>query len=273
LIGAMSMSARMDARAARSGAPCAPRRPAAAARAAPPACSSRGADAAASRPSPATAEPSPAPASRRALLAAGAAAALAAAAPPPPARAFERPPPGLRAHADKLDGYAFFYPEDWVPVTGSGADVFFRNPFDAEENLFVDVSSPSSSRYASVADLGPPAAAADALLKQFLGELMSTRLGVRREGEVVSATERTGADGRLYYDVELGVRSFASRNQLAVTQAERVDAVELEWDRRLLTVLGVAGGRLYSLRLQARAGSAARYREGVRSFRCYEVEV
>ena len=40
-------------------------------------------------------------------------------------------------------------------------------------------------------------------LAQFLEELMSTRLGVRREGEVVSATARTADDGKEYYDVEV----------------------------------------------------------------------
>lgn len=39
---------------------------------------------------------------------------------------------------------------------------------------------------------------------QYLEEFMSTRLGVRRTGEIVSARSRTGADGRLYYDVEVG---------------------------------------------------------------------
>ena len=40
-------------------------------------------------------------------------------------------------------------------------------------------------------------------LAQFLEELMSTRLGVRREGEIVSATARTADDGKEYYDVEV----------------------------------------------------------------------
>jgi hypothetical protein len=51
--------------------------------------------------------------------------------------------------------------------------------------------------------------------------------------------------------VQVRARSFASRNQLAVTQREVDDATELEWDRRFLTVLGVANRRLYELRLQS----------------------
>ena len=150
---------------------------------------------------------------------------------------------------------------------------------------------------------------------------MSTRLGVRRTTEVAAAGERTGPDGRLYYDIQTRVgsgrrggwggwgggeavaacggglrgvhgmaqrvsaavpptphpapshllldalppsfppslppslparqvKSFASRNQLAVTQAEIEEGVVLEWDRRYIAVLGVAGKRLYEFRLQ-----------------------
>lgn len=202
---------------------------------------------------------------------------LSALAAPRRASAFTPPPPGLRFHRDKLDGYSFFYPEDWSPVTTSGNDVFFRNPFNAEENVFVDVSSPSSSRYASPADLGSPADAAARILDQFLEEFMSTRIGVRKNAEVVSAEARAvpGDPSATYYDIQTRVRSYASRNQLAVTQAEVEDGMELEWDRRFLTVLGVANGRLYSLRLQAadKAFNAdpARFQSIASSFRCYQV--
>jgi hypothetical protein len=90
----------------------------------------------------------------------------------------------------------------WALAQTSGNDVFYRNPYNVDENLFVDISSPSSSRYASVAALGTPEAAAKRTLAQFLEELMSTRLGVRRQGEVVSATPRTADDGKEYYDIE-----------------------------------------------------------------------
>ncbi len=56
--------------------------------------------------------------SRRSLLALpAAAAAVAALAGAAPAQAFVQPPPGYRYHQDKLDGYSFFFPEDWQPVT------------------------------------------------------------------------------------------------------------------------------------------------------------
>lgn len=95
-----------------------------------------------------------------------------------PAGAVAVIPKGFKQLVDKLDGYSFFYPELWTPVTTSGNDVFLRNPFNIEENLFVDISSPSSSRYNSVVDLGTPEAAAQALLNQYLNkEFMSTRIG------------------------------------------------------------------------------------------------
>ena len=211
--------------------------------------------------------------SRRALLAAGPT--LLALAPAFRAAAFTPPPPGLRFHQDKLDGYSFFYPEDWLPVTTSGNDVFFRNPFNAEENLFVDVSSPSSSKFESVTDLGSPETAATKNLDQFLEEFMSTRLGVKRQGEVVSAVARTGDDGQQYYDIQTRVKSYASRNQLAVTQTEIDQGIELEWDRKYLTVLGVANKRLYSWRLQTSNKNFEKDPERLlsvaRSFVCKEV--
>ncbi|KAI7844093.1 hypothetical protein COHA_002234 [Chlorella ohadii] len=215
--------------------------------------------------------------SRRSLLALpAAAAAVAALAGAAPAQAFVQPPPGYRYHQDKLDGYSFFFPEDWQPVTTSGNDVFYRNPFNVEENVFVNVSSPSSSKYDSVADLGSPEEAAERLKQQFLEEFMSTRLGVRRTAEVVSAVPREGPGGRTYYDIQTRVKSFASRNQLAVTQAEINEGVVLEWDRRYTTVLGVAGKRLYELRLQssneAYERDADRLLTIATSFECREVQ-
>ncbi|KAL4429180.1 hypothetical protein ABPG77_010159 [Micractinium sp. CCAP 211/92] len=217
-------------------------------------------------------------ASRRSVLALPAslaAAAALAALPARPAAALVIPPAGFRYHEDKLDGYSFFYPEDWQPVTTSGNDVFYRNPFNVEENLFVNVSSPSSSKYASVGDLGSPSGAAARIQQQYLEEFMSTRLGVKRTAEVVSAEERTGKDGQLYYDVLTRVRSYASRNQLAVTQAEIEEGVVLEWDRIYLTVLGVAGKRLYEFRLQAATAAfekdSDRLLRIARSFQCREV--
>lgn len=134
-------------------------------------------------------------------------------------------------------------------VRGAGADVFFRDPFYLDENVSVEISSPSSSRFKNVDDLGSPDEAAQKVLRQYLTEFMSTRIGVRRESKILSSASRIAEDGRLYYDIEVNVKSYANNQQLAVMPQERV--VQLEWDRRYLSVLGVENNRLYELRLQA----------------------
>lgn len=192
--------------------------------------------------------------------------------------AFTLPPPGFRVHTDRLDGYSFVYPSDWTPVTSSGNDIFLRNPFDLDENLFVDISSPSSSRYLEISDLGRPEEAAKQLLDQYLNkEFMSTRLGVRREGSILSATSRAGSDGKTYYDVAIRMTSFASRNPYVATQAELMSEYGLEWDRVFLTTLGVANKRLYELRVQSSVEAYDKDENGISkirdSFTCKEVEV
>ncbi|VAI14085.1 unnamed protein product [Triticum turgidum subsp. durum] len=138
----------------------------------------------------------------------------------------------FREYIDTFDGYSFIYPKGWIQVKGAGADI----------------SSPSSSTYKTVEDLGPPEKAAEGVLKQYLTEFMSTRLGVRRESNVLSASSKVADDGKLYYEVEVNIKSYASNNELAVMPKDRVQS--LEWDRRYLTVLGVENNQLYALRLQ-----------------------
>lgn len=110
---------------------------------------------------------------------------------------------GFREHIDIFDGYSFLYPKNWIQVKGAGADIFFRDPFVLDENISVELSSPSSSRYKSVEDLGPPQAAAEKVLKQYLTEFMSTRLGVRRESNILNTSSRVADDGKVYYQVEV----------------------------------------------------------------------
>ncbi|XP_022968780.1 psbP domain-containing protein 1, chloroplastic [Cucurbita maxima] len=155
---------------------------------------------------------------------------------------------GLLEYIDTFDGYSFNYPKNWIQVRGAGADIFFRDPFVLDENISVEFSSPSSSRYKSVEDLGPPEEAGKKVLKQYLTEFMSTRLGVRRESNILSTSSRMADDGRTYYQVEVNIKSYANNNELAVMPQDRV--VRLEWDRRYLSVLGVENNRLYELRLQ-----------------------
>lgn len=85
----------------------------------------------------------------------------------------------------------------------SGNEIFYRNPYDVNECLFVNMSSPSSSKYTSLKIIGSPDKVADKARKQYLREMMSTRLGVRRESEILSASDRTGADGNEYYDLQV----------------------------------------------------------------------
>ncbi|XP_057962621.1 psbP domain-containing protein 1, chloroplastic isoform X3 [Malania oleifera] len=137
---------------------------------------------------------------------------------------------------------------NWIQVRGAGADIFFRDPFVLDENISVEFSSPSSSSFKSVEDLGSPQEAGEKVLKQYLTEFMSTRLGVRRESNVLHTSSRVADDGRIYYQVEVNIKSYANNNELAVLPQDRV--VKLEWDRRYLSVLGVENNRLYELRLQ-----------------------
>ncbi|XP_050384418.1 psbP domain-containing protein 1, chloroplastic isoform X2 [Argentina anserina] len=162
--------------------------------------------------------------------------------------AFAAPSVTLREYIDSFDGYSFKYPKNWIQVKGAGADIFFRDPYILDENLAVDLSSPSSSNYKSVEDLGPPEVAGNRVLRQYLTEFMSTRLGVKREGKVLATSSRVADDGKLYYQVEVNIKSYASNNELAVMPKDRV--VSMEWNRRYLTVLGVENNQLYALRLQ-----------------------
>ncbi len=85
----------------------------------------------------------------------------------------------------------------------SGNEIFYRNPYDVNECLFVNLSSPSSSKYKSVRSIGSPDVVAEKARKQYLRDMMSTRLGVKRETNVVSASDRTGPDGHEYYDLQV----------------------------------------------------------------------
>ncbi|KAL7205433.1 hypothetical protein ACSBR2_018389 [Camellia fascicularis] len=114
----------------------------------------------------------------------------------------------FREYIDTFDGYSFKYPQNWIQVREAGEKV----------------------------------------LRQYLTEFMSTRLGVRRESNILSASSRVADDGRMYYQVEVNIKSYANNNELAVMPQDRV--VRLEWDRRYLSVLGVENRQLYELRLQ-----------------------
>lgn len=72
----------------------------------------------------------------------------------------------------------------------------------------------------------------------------------RRSRSRSDTQSRAGEDGQLYYDIVSRVKSFASRQQLAVNVAEREEAIVMEYDRVLINTLGTANKRLYQLRIQ-----------------------
>ena len=193
---------------------------------------------------------------------------------PGAANAFTRAPPGFTNYSDSIDGYAFTRPSDWIEVKGSGNDVFYRDPSEVEANCFVGISSPSSSSYKSVRDLGTPEEAAKKVLTQYLLELTSTRLGVRRESEILDARERVDVDGKPFYDVKIRISSYSARNQYGLTPEDRPQT--LEWDRTLRSALGTENGKLYELRLQVPTESYARdeatFNTMVDSFRQFEAD-
>uniref|UniRef100_A0A7S2XH31 PsbP C-terminal domain-containing protein n=1 Tax=Lotharella oceanica TaxID=641309 RepID=A0A7S2XH31_9EUKA len=164
------------------------------------------------------------------------------------AHAFEKLPQGYAKVQSKLDGYKFYVPDFWLLSKTSGNDAAYENPLDFQQNLFVSISG--ATRFSSITDVGSPEEVARDIEKKILKEFMSTRIGVRRDSQIVSATPRQGKDGSVYYDVQVRVKSFASRNQLAVTAEEMEKGMEQEFDRTYVTSIGVANNRVYDLRLQ-----------------------
>lgn len=187
--------------------------------------------------------------------------------------ALAKPAFRYKEYFDNFDGYTFKYPQNWIQVRGANADIFFRDPINLDENVSVDITSPSSSKFNSIKDLGPPEAAGEKVLRQYLTEFMSTRLGVRRESNILSTSSRVADDGKMYYDIQVNVKSFANSNEMAVMPQDRIP--QLEWDRRYLSVLGVENNCLYELRLQTPEKIFAREENDLRqvmdSFRVVKV--
>ncbi|UPR02472.1 PsbP domain-containing protein [Chloropicon primus] len=152
---------------------------------------------------------------------------------------------------DIYDNYFVSLPPEWNVVTTSGADMFYKNTENVEQNLFVELSSKSFSKYKSLPDdFGSPSQCAETFLSKYMDEFVSTRLGITRQGRVVAAAERTKAEdgGRLFYDFLINIDSYAARNQYGITSGERKQSKE--WDRYFLTTVGIQGERLLVLRIQ-----------------------
>jgi hypothetical protein len=86
--------------------------------------------------------------------------------------------PGCGA-SGRLDGYSFFYPDTWQ-IDDVRNDVFYRNPRIADENVFVDITSPSSAA-TPVRLLGTPGEPARGSSNGIGEGEHVTRIGIRRE--------------------------------------------------------------------------------------------
>merc|ERR1712224_192159 len=182
---------------------------------------------------------------------------------------------GYELYVDRTYGYSLLRPKSWNLSRTSENAVFYRNPNNLNENLSVIVSSPSLSKLASVGDIGEPREVAETYIENYLREFTSTRIGVKKETQLISAYSRINSVGEEYYDLEFIARSFASRQQLAITQSEREQ--ELEWSRKIFTSLSVNNGRLYEFRIQTEAAIEDTFDETIpflrRSFECRPVVI
>ena len=61
------------------------------------------------------------------------------------------------------------------------------------------------------------------LICRYMGEFMSTRIGINRAGKVLAAAERTNADdqGRQFYDFLINIDSYAARNQYGMLNSRK----------------------------------------------------
>ncbi|RCV43395.1 hypothetical protein SETIT_9G291000v2 [Setaria italica] len=130
----------------------------------------------------------------------------------------------FREYIDTFDGYTFLYPKSWIQVKGAGADIFFRDPFVLDENMSVEIDIiPFVVKIHQRRGSRPSGEGCGekVLKKQYLTEFRSTRLGVRRESNVLSVLSKVADDGKLYYEVEVNIKSYASNNELAVMPQDR----------------------------------------------------
>lgn len=67
----------------------------------------------------------------------------------------------------------------------------------------VDIRSYHCSIFKDIHDLGTPEEAGKRIIRQYLTEFMSTRLGVQRIPSLISFDSVTSSDGKEYYYVEV----------------------------------------------------------------------
>jgi len=154
-------------------------------------------------------------------------------------------------YEDQYDSYSLVIPPNWTRVTTAGAELQYRNILNVEQNLFVTLSSKSFSKFASLGeDFGTPLECAETWRQKYLGEFVSTRLGIKRDARVVAASKRTNSNDfdREFYDFLINIDSYAARNQYGISSSDRPQTKE--WDRYFLTTVGIQGQQLFELRLQ-----------------------
>ena len=67
------------------------------------------------------------------------------------------PPASWNVVEDVYDQYTIVLPQDWSQVTTAGYDLSFRNIRNVEQNMFIELSSKSFSKFRSLPqDFGSP---------------------------------------------------------------------------------------------------------------------
>lgn len=105
----------------------------------------------------------------------------------------------LKSYVDTTDGYAFQYPNGWLPTkVSSGAEVVFRDLIEQTENVSVVISDVPEN--AALSDLGTPTEVGQRLAQQVLAPPESGR-----DVELISV-DREQENGKEYYILEYAVK-------------------------------------------------------------------
>jgi photosystem II oxygen-evolving enhancer protein 2 len=142
------------------------------------------------------------------------------------------PTAGLKSFVDSADGYAFLYPNGWLPVkVTNGPDVVFHDLIEETENASVVISSVSNNK--TLTDLGSPSELGQTLAKTALAPP-----GSGREAELINAESRESG-AKTYYILEYAVKlPNQLRHNLASVAVSRgklytfnISSTERRWGR------------------------------------------
>lgn len=122
---------------------------------------------------------------------------------------------GLKSYTDSIDGYAFLYPNGWLPVqVTAGPDIVFHDIIERTENISVVISSVPEGK--TLTDLGTPTEVGYKLQKNAIAPPNSGR-----EAELVNAEARESGD-KTYYILEYNVKlPSQERHNLASVAVSR----------------------------------------------------